>query len=186
MKYVYFWSNFFNMFKIRSICFSLFFPVFMHSQVTIFDVARSGKLEDIKRIEQGNVNAINDVDQNGFSPLILSCYKGNNTVAIYLLDKVKDINYNSPNGTALMASVVKGNVEMVKKLIQHKADVNAVDKMGNPALYYAIIFKNYEILKLLLDANADKKLVNNEGNPMIFYAINTNDAEIKKIFKISN
>src|ERR1044071_2880077 len=75
----------------------------------VFDVARSGTVEEMKVLAQKNKDTINALNQSGFSPLILACYRGNTAVAEYLAKNVKDVNYNSSNGTALAAAAVKGN-----------------------------------------------------------------------------
>jgi ankyrin repeat protein len=49
------------------------------------------------------------------SPLILACYRGNTEVAKYLIDNVKDLNYVSPEGTALSSLCINYNKELVKK-----------------------------------------------------------------------
>jgi len=89
-------------------------------QNKIFDVARNGTLKEIQELHQFNPNLINTVNENKSSPLILACYRGNTEVALYLIKNTKDINYNSGMGTALMAAVVKGNLELVKALINAK------------------------------------------------------------------
>lgn len=79
------------------------------SQTDIFDIARKGTVEEVINAMKQNSDIINSLNDQGYSPLILASYRGNTTVAKYLIQKVKDVNGNSTMGTPLMAAVVKGN-----------------------------------------------------------------------------
>jgi ankyrin repeat protein len=57
------------------------------------------------------------------------------------------------HATPLRAAIVKGNVEVMKLLLEHGADVDAVGREGFTLLYEAS--RRLEILSLLLDHHAD-------------------------------
>lgn len=57
-------------------------------------------------------------------------------------------------------AIAKGDVEMVKKLIDLGADVNARSR-GLTPLMYAAKFNRVEIIKLLLENGADKNIKDN-------------------------
>lgn len=137
---------------------------------TVFDVARSGSLEEIQAIYKKQPEQINSVNEKKSSPLILACYRGNEPVAIFLADKVQDINYNSGMGTALMAAVMSGNVSIVKKLIASKSDLNQTDTQGKSALIYATFFNKNEIAKELISAGANKKQKDKDDRSALDYA----------------
>ncbi|MCY1381928.1 Ankyrin repeats (many copies) [compost metagenome] len=99
------------------------------------------------------------------------------------MQQVKDINTASGMGTALMAATVKGNVEIVKKLLENKADPNIRDSNGTTALIYAAIFKKYEIADFLIKAKADPAIKDNRGNSAIDYAVLANDDKLIQILK---
>ena len=42
----------------------------------VFDIARKGTLEQIKKVVIENPKAINLINKDGFSPLILACIEG--------------------------------------------------------------------------------------------------------------
>lgn len=153
------------------------FFTFNAQEVSVFDIAREGSLVQLKKIVEKDANIINKIDKNGYAPLTLACYYSNNEVAKYLIENVKDINSNSGYGTALMAAVVKKNVELTALLLAHKADPNIVDSNGTTAMHYAVIFQNLELVKLLVKAKADMTLKDNRGNTVIDYArINKNES----------
>lgn len=55
-------------------------------------------------------------------------------------------------GSALMAAVMSGKIEIVTSLIAAKADLNQADSQGKTALIYAVFFNKNDIAKALLDA----------------------------------
>ena len=82
----------------------------------VFDVARKGTVSEIEAIYKQNPELINAVNDNKATPLILACYRNNEVVALYLSDRVSNINYNSGMGTALMAAIMSGNKAIIEKL----------------------------------------------------------------------
>ena len=144
---------------------------FGFSQTNVFDIARKGTFQDMEFLHKTNPDAINQVNEGGNSPLILACYKGNVEVATFLIKNVKDINFNSPMGTALMAATVKGNVDLVKLLLESKANINATDGNGITSLIYAVQFQNHEMVKILVEHKADKNIKNKEGKTAFEFAV---------------
>ncbi len=167
-----------NYFKV--LFFLLFFQgsIFAQENLDVFDVARKGSVFQAKEILKSNPKAFNTVNSEGYSPLILACYRGNIEVATLLIELGIDINQNSKMGTPLMATVVKGNAEIAKVLIAKKADINSADSNGTTALIYAVQFQNKEILSLLLHNNADKTLKDNDGKTAFEHAVFAGNEEI--------
>ena len=152
------------------IYFLFFSPVSQAQDKTVFDIARKGTLSEIKDIYIRNPELINAINDNKATPLILSCYRNNEAVALYLSDKVSNINYNSGMGTALMASIMSGNKVIIEKLIANKADLNQTDTQGKTALIYAAFNNNTEIVQLLIKAGADKELPDKDNRTALDYA----------------
>lgn len=136
----------------------------------VFDIARKGSLQEITESYKKNPALINTVDDRKSSPLILACYRGNTDVAIFLADKVSDVNYNSGKGTALMAAVMSGNVAIIEKLIAVKANLNQTDESGKTALIYASFFNKTDIVKLLVKSGVDKNHKDSDGRTALDYA----------------
>lgn len=156
---------------------------YSQSQMDIFDIARKGTIEQAKEVLNVNPKAFNDVNENGYSPLVLACYRGNNEVAKFLIENGSDINGNSKMGTALMSAIVKGNNEIAKLLINKKADLNAADANGITALIYAVQFGNIEILGLLIANNVDKTHQDKEGKTAFEHAVFAGNEEIINLLK---
>ncbi len=150
---------------------------------TVFDIARKGTLEQMKEMVKKNPKAVNSINKDGFSPLTLACYRENNEVAKFLIDKGSNINQKSSMGTPLMAAVVKGNREMVTILLNNKADINETDENGVTALIYAVQFRNIEAVKALLQNKADKTKIDKQGKTAFEYAVFSGNEEIINVLK---
>jgi ankyrin repeat protein len=90
----------------------------------------------------------------------------------YPLDKLKS------NGiSALAIAAIKGNLQIMKLLIDSGADVNLVGKSGVCPLYMAMKAMNLECVSFLLDMEAGIFIndpIWNEMSPL-FYAIRLNN-----------
>lgn len=149
----------------------------------VFDVARSGTVEEMNALVQIKNDTINAVNAHGYSTLILACYRGNKPVAEYLASKVNNINYNSSSGTALAAAAIKGDVTMVKILLENKANPDLADANGMTPLMFASQFDNKELLLLLLKYKANTTVANSEGKSAMDYAVHNKNQEIINLLK---
>ena len=151
--------------------------------INCFDVARKGNLSEMKSLFAKDKSVINAVDDKGSSMLILACYRGNKDVAKFLLENNVDVNYVSKNGTALMACVVKGEFELVDKLLLNGANIDLKDQNGMTALMLAVQFNNSEMVKKLIKENANKELKCNQNKTAFEYAIEFKYEEIINLLK---
>ena len=156
---------------------------FAQKKPDVFEIARTGTVTQAKEVVKENPKAFNTVNSDGYTPLILACYRNNIDVAKFIIDNGGEINSNSAMGTPLMAAVVKGNLEIVKLLLEKHADVNSTDAHKTTALLYASMFKNYEITRLLVKAHADPDFKDSRGNSALDYAILANDDKMIEILK---
>ena len=168
---------------IRLVALLLFSCQIFAQPLNVFDVARRGTVTEAKVLLKSDSQIFNTTNAEGFSPLTLACYKGNNEVAKFLIDNGSDINKQSPMGTPLMAAVVKGNLEISKFLLDKKADPNLADANQTTALIYAVQFKNIDITKLLLEYKADVSHKDNNGKTAFEYAVFSNNEQIINLFK---
>ncbi|MCQ9640079.1 ankyrin repeat domain-containing protein [Chryseobacterium sp. WG14] len=150
---------------------------------SIFDIARSGTVTEVQELMKQNPDVINQTNENGFSPLILACYRGNVEVAKFLIEHVKDVNYKSDEGTALSGLSVKYNKELVERLLKKNADPNIADTTGYTPLFWAVKFGNKELVELLLKYNADKTKKDSMGMTPFEYALKTDKKDIINLLK---
>ncbi|MCK3683104.1 ankyrin repeat domain-containing protein [Maribellus sp. YY47] len=125
-------------------------------------------------IQNNNGNVVNYLISEGAQTNILD-KKGNN-LAYYLFDtrgnprdfdeKVKALlaagfNFKTKqpdNSTIWHLAIAKNNLELLKKVLDFGADINAKDKQGNTVLHYtAMKSSNAEALKFLIANGADIK-----------------------------
>jgi ankyrin repeat protein len=150
---------------------------------SIFDIARSGTVTEVQELMKQNPDVINQTNENGFSPLILACYRGNVEVAKFLIDHVKDVNYKSDEGTALSGLSVKYNRDLVERLLKKNADPNIADTTGYTPLFWAVKFGNKELVELLLKYKADKTKKDSMGMTPFEYALKTDKKDIINLLK---
>lgn len=161
----------------------MLFSITALAQKDVFAISRNGTVTELKELMEKYPNSINNQNENGFTPLILACYRGNNEVAEFLVNNVKDIDVSSDMGTALMACAVKGNVELAKLLLEKGCNPNLTDVNGTTALIYATQFKNVELIKALLKHKADKTKIDNKGKTAFEYAVFSGNEEIINLLK---
>ncbi|UOU99820.1 ankyrin repeat domain-containing protein [Chryseobacterium daecheongense] len=159
---------------------------FLSAQETtksIFDIARTGTVAEVKELMKKNPDIINTTNENGFSPLILACYRGNNAVAEFLIDNVKDLNYGSTQGSALTAAVFKSNKQLTQKLLERGANPNLADTNGITPLIYAVQLQDKDLVSILLKNKANKELADKQGKTAFEYAIFSKNHEIINLLK---
>ncbi|MDR6459007.1 ankyrin repeat protein [Chryseobacterium vietnamense] len=150
---------------------------------SIFDIARSGTVPEVQELMKQNPDVINQINENGFSPLILACYRGNTAVADFLIDNVKDVNYKSREGTALAGLAIKYNKDLVEHLLKKKADPDIADSTGYTPLFWAVKAGNKDLVEQLLKYKADKTKKDSMGMTPFEYALQTNNKEIINLLK---
>jgi len=81
-----------------------------------------------------------------------SSHTGYVKIIQHFIDKGIDVNCkDSDNYTALTNACFKGNIEVIKLLLQHPSiDVNPQDSHGYTSLMWSILSVEYEVIKLLL------------------------------------
>ena len=165
-------------------CCLYLFTLFTFSQTDIFEVSRSGTLEDIESIYKTNPELINTQNESGYSPLTLACYRGNTAVAKFLAKKVKDINTGSKFGTPLMAATYKGYTDIVEVLLNNDAKTDLQDQNGETVAHYAVFFKKYNIIKLLVAAETNFDIPNARGQTAKDYAKMYNQEKINELLNL--
>ncbi len=104
-----------------------------------------------------------------------------------LITHIDNINISNEKGiTPLMYAVSYSNSEIVKYLIDNKADVNAKNNMGTTVLMFACSYsQDSKIIDLLIDNGADINIENSNGKTALDYIKNNtklNQTDIIKKF----
>lgn len=159
--------------------------------------AEKGTLEIISLLLKAgaNVNFREKTDDpkfaanNGLTPLIAAIVPNASPEVIHTLVRAgADVNAKADNGlTAILKAAMQGNVDTVKALIEHKADVNArpsppndiTPVMGAVAVSSKVPYRA-DIIKVLGQAGADMNAKTSKGDTALKLAAKLNDAVISK------
>ena len=103
----------------------------------------------------------NAVNKKSRTALILACLNKQMDLMYVLLDADTDPNISDADGdTCLHIAVYKGfSKEILQAMIDHQADVNAVNNKGYTALALACKKNQFDSVKILLNAGADANIV---------------------------
>lgn len=147
-------------------------------------------LKDFKNIDTLFVDG---TDENGESELSLlgrACSLNNLEAVKYLISQGADIRIGGTDGyfayDAMYYTIGGGNVEMLKILIDNKADVNAIyTEAGITPLVLAVQEKKYVMAELLLEKGANVNGGGYLGFDYVFYplheAIDNDDEQMVKL-----
>lgn len=127
------------------------------TQINIFEAASADKFDVVAHEIFKNPNAIDTYSEDGFTPLGLACYFGNEEIARYLVLKGADVNLPSQNGfyTFPLHAAIAGNFSNIAKmLIDNNANVNCIQKNGITPLHIAAENGNIEVIIKLLEKDA--------------------------------
>lgn len=148
--------------------------------VNYFDLARKGELNKIKEIVERNPTTLDSVNNDGYTMLILACYHNRIKTSKYLIKKTTDVDYMSKSGTALMAAIVRGDLEIIESFLKKKVNLDLVDSNGKTALTLAVQMGRTEVATTLLRAGANPRIKDKTGETAISYAIQNRDTVFLK------
>jgi ankyrin repeat protein len=108
---------------------------------------------------------LNELDDNGYPPLIIALLEEKNKDAARLLiDNNADVNLKSKDGmTPLYAAVNKRNKELVALLIDKGARIDEPSLNGQTPLTWAVQIGSKELVRLLLEKGADPDAADDKG-----------------------
>lgn len=123
--------------------------------------------------------------QNKNQDLYLAISQNKTEKAIDLLKNGADANYIVSVGpwmkvSMLISAVNNKNIDIVKLLLERKADVNWHDGFNTTALMYAAAKGNRNIIDMLLDSGADINATDGKGNTVLTAAKESKNDELIK------
>ena len=149
--------------------------------------ARSKDVELVNYfLEKGNVNA---TDQNGNTPFLNAASRNNLEMVSVLFKQVKDVNQVNKKGESALALAVANNApEVVRFLIENKADVGVLDANKNnltPYLIESFSTKKEDAFKQKLDVLTENGLnitkTQENGNTAYHFAVAKNNSNLLKL-----
>lgn len=152
--------------------------------IDIFEASAVGKTDVVEKAIAADPDLIHEFSQDGFTPLGLASYFGNEDVVRTLLLKGAEPNSPSKNGYNVfpLHSAVASNYEMIAKmLLEAGAAVNVVQMSGVTPLHSAAHNGNIELLIVLLEAGADVNAKTDDGKTPADKASEKGFTDIAKI-----
>lgn len=120
-------------------------------------------------------------NKHGLTPFDIAIENQYHRIVKSILSRIDvDINKQDMYGrTTLQNSVMLGDHEMAKILIEHHADLNSQDNKGQNVLYDALSYGNIEFIDYLLTLKElDLNSTDNEGNNILHHTSSLSNDEI--------
>ncbi|HEY1898735.1 MAG TPA: ankyrin repeat domain-containing protein [Steroidobacteraceae bacterium] len=107
---------------------------------------------------------------------------GNDAAALKMIDAGADVNVPQGDGaTALDWAAYRLDTSLIKVLLQHHADPNAMNSFGSAPLIEAIKANNVELVEMLLNAGAHADAPNADGQTALMLAARIGALPIAKL-----
>ena len=134
--------------------------------LSIHSAAAVGDLDRVQTLIEGWSGWLNAVGLDGFTPLHLAAYFGQEEAAIWLIENgadVKAIAQNQMGISATHAAAACGAHPILAALLAHGADVDAQQQGGYTILHQAAHRNDIEMLNLCFQYGANGMLANDTG-----------------------
>jgi len=124
-------------------------------ETALLEAADRGDISQIESLLATGVN-IKAVDRRGFAPLHYALHRRHSDAALLLIQRGSDINQRTEQGSAPLALAAEADdVAVVQRLLDRRVSVDAVDRPGRTALWYAARSGATNAARLLIAAGAD-------------------------------
>ncbi|XP_020297140.1 uncharacterized protein LOC109861755 isoform X2 [Pseudomyrmex gracilis] len=144
---------------------------------------REGNLERARELITSFGLSYSEAWLGGYALLCDAIRKKHTQVIKLLLTNGSKVNGNTDkfDNTPLHFAVLNGDIEIVKMLLDRRANVNATTWQGTTPLHYAIENKKIEIAELLLNHGANVNASTKNGNTPLFLAVKRGHVDAVKM-----
>ena len=154
------------------------------NDISLFEASAMGRSDLVEKAVMADPELIHQFSEDGFTPLGLASFFGNEDVVRFLLLNGAEPNVPSSNGFHVypIHSAVASNFNMIAKmLLEGGADVNVVQMSGATPLHSAAHNGNIDLLIVLLEAGAQVAAKTEDGKTPADQALEKGFSEIAKI-----
>lgn len=147
----------------------------------IHTAAASGDLNKVRFMLGEDSTLLESRDENGSTPLHITCIRNQVALAHFLLDQGANVNARNKWGQTPLhwANGVFGqDISLIRRLIDLGSDVNACGNRGESVLQWAAMRNNYDVVKLLIEKGADLELYDQNFGTVLHNAIRENRLEM--------
>ncbi|XP_076087735.1 uncharacterized protein LOC143058157 [Mytilus galloprovincialis] len=125
----------------------------------------------------------NVFDSFGRTPLYATVRQGSHNLTFLLLNHGADPNIGRPGFfmTPLQVAFSKGDIDMIKILLDYKAESNITNEKGETPLFQAVGKNHTNIVKLLLEHNCDPYICNERNKSPLSFACEKGLTNIVKL-----
>ena len=136
----------------------------------LMDASENGHVQIVRKLldKKADINKKPGISDR--TALFYACTFGKEDVVDVLLNADADPNVCGGDNSPLIIASKKGHVQIVRKLLDKKADINLTGIMGRTALFYACTFDRQDVVTVLLDAKADPNICDFEGQSPLMEA----------------
>ena len=157
------------------------------NEKALLQAARRGDFDECRRLVievQTDVNAREDENEIGWTPLLLASRGGNAELAAFFIRYGADVNCLSrSHQSALHAACWNGHDDVVALLLSYGADVNVQNNFGQTPLHWACHYGHASIAKMLLRHGADAEIRNDMGNTALDKAISMRRSSCARVLR---
>lgn len=120
------------------------------------------------------------------APLCEAAWKGDSLGVSHLAES-ESVNQTSSSGfSSLQYAAARGDLDVVRILVQAKAEVNQQDKEGWTCLMWAVWGRHYSVVQFLIHNGAAINLPNSNGDTCLHLACQSEDIKQEKYELIKN
>jgi uncharacterized protein len=155
-------------------------------ELDIFEAATLGQATRTQQLLEREPHQVNDRSPDGFTPLHLACFFGQERIARLLLERGAEpasVAQNPMRVQPLHSAAAGRQVGIVRMLLERGAPVHARQHGGWTALHEAANSGDHEMAETLLRHGADPALENDEGRTAVEIAAQRGHRDLIELFQ---